>query len=66
MIFGVFDNTGGNAGRVKINANQFEILSNPPANAGAAGNAGQITWDNDYIYVCVAANTWKRVGIATW
>ena len=37
-----------------------------PATAGAAGNAGDICWDNNYIYVCVAANTWKRVAIATW
>jgi hypothetical protein len=37
-----------------------------PATAGAAGNAGDICWDANYIYVCVAANTWKRVAIATW
>jgi hypothetical protein len=37
-----------------------------PATSGAAGNAGDICWDSDYIYVCVAANTWKRAAIATW
>jgi hypothetical protein len=37
-----------------------------PANAGAAGNTGDICWDSDYIYVCVATNTWKRTAIATW
>lgn len=37
-----------------------------PATAGAAGNAGDICWDANYIYVCVAANTWKRAAIATW
>ncbi len=37
-----------------------------PATAGAAGNEGDICWDANYIYVCVAANTWKRVAIATW
>jgi hypothetical protein len=37
-----------------------------PANAGAAGTEGDICWDANYIYVCVAANTWKRVAIATW
>ncbi len=40
--------------------------SHPPANAGAAGVAGTITWDSGFIYVCVAPNTWKRVAIATW
>ncbi len=37
-----------------------------PATAGATGNAGDICWDANYMYVCVATNTWKRVAIATW
>ena len=37
-----------------------------PANASAAGNAGEIAWDSSYIYVCTATNTWKRAAIATW
>ena len=37
-----------------------------PASAAATGTAGQIRWDADYIYVCTATNTWKRVAISTW
>lgn len=37
-----------------------------PASAGAAGITGTIAWDADYLYVCVADSTWKRVAIATW
>jgi hypothetical protein len=37
-----------------------------PANDGAAGNAGDICWDADYIYVCVATNTWVRVETQSW
>jgi hypothetical protein len=37
-----------------------------PANASATGTAGTIIWDSGFLYVCVAANTWKRVAIATW
>lgn len=37
-----------------------------PATSGATGNAGEICWDANYIYVCTAANTWKRAAIATW
>ncbi len=40
--------------------------SNPPATALATGVAGTIAWDTNYIYVCIATNTWKRVAIATW
>jgi hypothetical protein len=28
------------------------------------GTAGQISWDANYIYVCTAANTWKRVALS--
>jgi hypothetical protein len=37
-----------------------------PASATAAGVAGEICWDENYIYICTATNTWKRVAIATW
>lgn len=37
-----------------------------PASAAAAGTAGDICHDANFIYVCTANNTWKRVAIATW
>ncbi len=40
--------------------------SQTPASASASGTAGEIAWDTNYIYVCVATNTWKRVLISTW
>ena len=47
--------------------NDFMIMApTVPGTAGAAGNPGQIAWDADYIYVCVASNSWKRVAIAAW
>jgi hypothetical protein len=41
-------------------------VARTPASASASGNAGEICWDANYIYVCTATNTWKRVAIATW
>lgn len=38
----------------------------PPVSANATGTAGQIAYDDDYIYVCVSTNKWKRIPIATW
>ena len=50
-----------------VNCPQLAITtSNPPASATATGSAGQIRWDANYIYVCTATDTWKRVAIATW
>lgn len=37
-----------------------------PASATAAGATGDICWDSSYVYVCVAANTWKRTALTTW
>lgn len=37
-----------------------------PASAGATGLAGQICWDTNYLYICVATNTWKRIALSTW
>jgi hypothetical protein len=37
-----------------------------PSSATDTGTTGTITWDSNYIYVCVATNTWKRVAISTW
>jgi hypothetical protein len=37
-----------------------------PASATAVGAAGDIAWDANFMYVCVAANTWKRTTLATW
>jgi hypothetical protein len=45
---------------------QLRAQGTAPATTGATGTAGDIRYDADYIYVCTAANTWKRAAIATW
>jgi hypothetical protein len=40
--------------------------SRTPASATATGTKGDICYDSNYMYVCVATNTWKRVAITTW
>lgn len=37
-----------------------------PASATAAGNQGDVCWDANYLYVCIATNTWRRIAHATW
>ena len=44
----------------------FIISSSAPASASSTGITGQIAYDSDYLYVCTATDTWKRVAIATW
>ena len=40
--------------------------SKTPATASSTGIAGQTAWDANYIYVCVATNTWKRTALSSW
>lgn len=37
-----------------------------PTAADSDGYKGQWAFDDDYLYICTATDTWKRVGIATW
>lgn len=38
----------------------------PPATATSAGTKGQIAYDDNYIYICTATNTWKRTALSSW
>jgi hypothetical protein len=39
---------------------------NAPTTASSNGTTGQIAFDSNYIYYCVATNTWKRAALTTW
>jgi len=40
--------------------------SNTPASSTATCNQGDISWDASFVYVCVAANSWKRATLGTF
>lgn len=42
------------------------ITSAAPANSTANGTVGQVAFDTNYVYYCVANNTWKRAALSTW
>jgi hypothetical protein len=52
------DDTGGAGGGMTWSA--------VPQTAGATGTAGQMAYADNYLYVCVGPNTWKRTILATW
>ena len=41
-------------------------LNTPVTNSDDNGTPGEIRFTADYIYVCVADDTWKRVALSTW
>jgi hypothetical protein len=65
LIKGKFDSAGGNLGSVRIYGD-LQLTTKTPASASATGTVGTITYDTDYIYICTATDTWKRVAISTW
>lgn len=52
--------------RQKIANSLNDISVDAPLTATDTCVEGQIAWDASYIYVCIAANTWKRTEITTW
>lgn len=37
-----------------------------PSSASASGNAGDICYDTNFLYVCVNDNTWKKLSLSSW
>lgn len=53
--------------KLDINSNILRLrITKTPDSAEDTGNAGDICWDSNYIYICVATNAWKRVAISSW
>lgn len=42
------------------------LRSRTPASATDSGQEGEFCWDENYLYLCVADDTWKRVAVAAW
>lgn len=53
--------------RLDLNSDILRVrVAKTPATAADAGNPGDHCWDADYLYVCVASNTWKRAALSAW
>jgi hypothetical protein len=53
------------AAQVRADLSVAEVVA-APATATSTGTAGQIAFDANFFYRCVATNTWVRVALATW
>lgn len=47
-------------------AANLTLSANVPATSNANGNAGTLSYDGNYLYVCTSKNVWKRVLLETW
>lgn len=52
---------------VRVETNNFQIkTAKTPVSSTDTGTPGQIAWDSNYLYVCVATNQWKRSDLNTF
>ena len=67
--------TGGNlevsgsvtATALDINSDSIRLrTAKTPSSANDTGTVGDICWDEDYVYICIATDTWKRAELSTW
>jgi len=58
--------SGQGTGIVRHNGQPAATMVPVPATSSAAGVVGQIAQDGTYLYVCTAANTWKRAALTTF
>ena len=50
-----------------INANSIRLRNSlTPQSSNALGAPGQICWDSNYLYICIAVDTWRRIPHDTW
>lgn len=51
-----------------IAGSRYSVVALNPAPSSSAdtGTTGDIRWTDEYIYICVATNTWKRAALTTW
>lgn len=55
------------AAALDINSNSLIIeIAQTPASSSAACTTGTLAWDANYLYVCVASNSWRRSALATF
>lgn len=67
-VIGQFLKWNGTAWIPSTGSNTADKLKNTaaPSTAASTGTAGEIRYDSNFLYICVATNTWKRVAVATW
>ena len=52
--------------KLDVNDNSIRIRSSLTPSSNGSGQKGEICYDTNYMYVCVATNTWKRVALQTY
>lgn len=58
---------GGDAQQVNLGeVFVYAQITPAPVASNSEGTINQVAYDNNYFYVCVATNTWKRIALSSW
>lgn len=53
--------------KLDVNGDKLRIREkHTPASSKEPCSQGQMAWDDQYVYVCVAQNSWKRTELSSW
>lgn len=75
----VFTNTTAGAGFINYDGYNWKRMTpadlgipnaiewvTPPAATNSTGTPGQAAYSDNYLYICISSNTWRRATLATW
>jgi hypothetical protein len=51
---------------VSVDTSLVGLRVAPPSSAASACQAGSWSFDSNYLYVCIATNTWRRSQLSSW
>lgn len=63
---GTISNNGKISLKNENNSKKVSFNVGIPENSNSPGEEGDIAFGEDYIYICIDTNTWKRAKIETW
>jgi hypothetical protein len=55
-----------NNGDGTVSISSVASVDTIPTNPTASGSEGMVAWNSDYLYICIADNSWKRVAFSEW
>ena len=65
-VTNVADPTEGTDAANKDYVDAHIVATSTPSSTHATGTVGTITWDNQYVYVCIATDSWLRMELNAW
>jgi hypothetical protein len=49
-----------------LNMSQYLKFSSPPLTPTSTGVTGQIAYQDNFLYICINTNNWRRIRMGTW